>query len=43
MKNWMIELEKYMDKEDAKLVVQLVAGAVVLTTIIASNWHFFTR
>lgn len=39
MKNWMVELDKYMDAEDAKLVVHLVAGAVLVAAIIAGNWH----
>ncbi|HEY9033786.1 MAG TPA: hypothetical protein VIN71_07615 [Pseudomonadales bacterium] len=43
MKNWMVELEKHLGSDDARLVVQLVAGAVVVATIIAGNWHLFIR
>ena len=43
MKNWMVELEKHIGAEDAKLVVQLVAGAVIVTTIIVGNWHLFVQ
>ncbi len=41
MKNWMVELEKHMDKEYAQLVVQLVAGAALIAAIIVGNWHLF--
>lgn len=40
MKNWMLELDKYMEAEDARLVVQLVAGTVMVAAIVAGNWHF---
>ncbi len=43
MKNWMVELEKHMDKDDAKLVIQLVAGAALIAAIIAGNWNLFVQ
>lgn len=43
MRNWMIELEKHMNKEDAKLVVQLVAGATLVASIIVGNWNLFIQ
>lgn len=43
MKNWMIELEKHMDKENARLTVQLVAGTALVMAIIVGNWHLFVR
>lgn len=39
MNNWMLKLEERMDKEDAQLVVHLVAGTIMLAAIVIGNWH----
>lgn len=39
MNNWMLKLEKHMDKDNARLVVHLVAGATMVAAIIIGNWH----
>ncbi len=42
MKNWMVELEHKTDPDSSALTIQLIAAALVLATIVAGNWYFFT-
>ncbi len=39
MKNWMLELEDHIGSEDATLAIQVLAAALIVTTIIAGNWY----
>lgn len=41
MKNWMIELEKHVGTEEAKIIIQVLAGSLIVSAIIAGNWHLF--
>ena len=39
MKNWMLELEDHIGSEDATLAIQVLAAALIVTTIIIGNWY----
>lgn len=43
MNSWMLKLEKHLDKEDAQLVVHLVAGVAMVAAIVIGNWHLIVR
>ena len=39
MKNWIIELEDQIGSEDAAIAVQLLAAALIVTTVLIGNWY----
>ncbi len=42
MKHWILEIEEGRDKENAKIIIQVLAGSLIFASFFVGNWHLLS-